>query len=149
MLLLLETVACLACWSLTSSRPSAIPPPSCPRGLPRAPSSAVAPKPGARSDGLRSSRPLSLGKNWIRPEEFAGRLGVSPAYWSRVEREQKTPPRGDLVERVAAILEAKPDDIFYKAGRLPPDLRGDIKAVVTLYGRSRVTAKSKVQTVIP
>lgn len=29
------------------------------------------------------------------------------------------------------------DDLFCEAGRLPPDLRGDIKAVVTLYRRSR------------
>lgn len=31
-------------------------------------------------------------------------LGVSPAYWSRVENEQESPPRDDLVERVAAII---------------------------------------------
>ena len=37
--------------------------------------------------------------------EFAERLGVSPAYCSRVEREQENPTRDDLVERVAAILE--------------------------------------------
>jgi HTH-type transcriptional regulator, competence development regulator len=42
-----------------------------------------------------------------------------------------------LVERVAAVLEVKLDDLFCEAGRLPPDLRGDIKAVVTLYRRSR------------
>lgn len=39
--------------------------------------------------------------------------------------------------RIAAILEVKLDDLFCEAGRLPPDLRGDIKAVVTLYRRSR------------
>ena len=74
--------------------------------------------------------------------EFAERLGVSPAYWSRVEREQENPPRDDLVERVAAILEVKLDDLFCEAGRLPPDLRGDIKAVVTLYRRNRDTHKA-------
>ena len=74
--------------------------------------------------------------------EFAERLGVSPAYWSRVEREQEHPPRDELVERVAAILEVKLDDLFCEAGRLPPDLRGNIKAVVTLYRRNRDTAKS-------
>ena len=46
--------------------------------------------------------------------EFAERLGVSPAYWSRVEREQENPPY----------------------------LGGDIKAVVTLYRRSRDTRNS-------
>jgi hypothetical protein len=40
-------------------------------------------------------------------------------------------------ERVAAILEMKLDVLLCEAGRMPPDLRGDIKAVVTLYRRSR------------
>ena len=74
--------------------------------------------------------------------EFAERLGVSPAYWSRVEREQENPPRDDLVERVAAILEVKLDDLFCEAGRLPPDLRDNIKQVVQLYRRNRDTAKA-------
>jgi hypothetical protein len=43
----------------------------------------------------------------------------------------------EFFERVAAILEVKLDDLFCEAGRLPPDLRGDIKAVFTLYRRSR------------
>jgi HTH-type transcriptional regulator, competence development regulator len=53
------------------------------------------------------------------------------------EHEQENSPRDDLVERVAAILEVKLEDLFCEAGRLPPDLRGDIKAVVTPYRRSR------------
>jgi HTH-type transcriptional regulator, competence development regulator len=31
--------------------------------------------------------------------DFAERIGVSPAYWSRVEREQENPPRDEFVER--------------------------------------------------
>jgi hypothetical protein len=50
-------------------------------------------------------------------------------------------PNG-FVERVTAILEMTLDAILCEAGRLPPDLRSDIKAVVTLYRRSRDTAKS-------
>jgi HTH-type transcriptional regulator, competence development regulator len=46
------------------------------------------------------------------------------------------------IERVATILEVKLDDFFCEAGRLPPDLRDDIKAVLTFYQRSRDTAKS-------
>jgi hypothetical protein len=36
----------------------------------------------------------------------------------------------------------KLDALLCEAGRLPPDLRGDIKAVVTLYRRSRDTRNS-------
>ncbi len=42
-----------------------------------------------------------------------------------------------FVERVAAMLEMKLDVLLCEAGCLPPHLRGDIKAIVTLYRRSR------------
>jgi hypothetical protein len=45
-------------------------------------------------------------------------------------------PNG-FVERVTAILEMTLDALLCEAGRLPPDLRSDIKAVVTLNRRSR------------
>ncbi|APF36742.1 transcriptional regulator [Chelatococcus daeguensis] len=69
--------------------------------------------------------------------DFAERLGVSPAYWSRVEREQEKPPRDELVERAAAILGVRMDDLFVEAGRLPPDMRSDLKQVVQAYRRLR------------
>lgn len=68
---------------------------------------------------------------------FAERLGVSPAYWSRVEREQENPPRDDLVEKAAAILGVRMDDLFVEAGRLPPDMRNDLRRVVQTYRRMR------------
>ncbi len=76
--------------------------------------------------------------------DFAERLGVTPAYWSRVEREQEKPPRDELVERAAAILGVRLDDLFVEAGRLPPDMRNDLKRVVQVYRRLRqVTAGGK------
>jgi transcriptional regulator with XRE-family HTH domain len=69
--------------------------------------------------------------------DFAERLGVSPAYWSRVEREQENPPRDELVERAAAILGVRLDNLFVEAGRLPPDMRQDLKKVVQAYRRRR------------
>ena len=69
--------------------------------------------------------------------DFSERLGVSPAYWSRVEREQENPPRDELVERAAAILGVRMDDLFVEAGRLPPDMRDDLKQVVQVYRRLR------------
>jgi transcriptional regulator with XRE-family HTH domain len=69
--------------------------------------------------------------------DFSERLGVSPAYWSRVEREQENPPRDELVERAAAILGVRLDDLFVEAGRLPPDMRSDLRRVVQTYRRTR------------
>jgi transcriptional regulator with XRE-family HTH domain len=68
---------------------------------------------------------------------FAGRLGISAAYWSRVEREEEKPPRDELVERAAAILGVRVDDLFVEAGRLPPDMRRELKDVVQLYRKQR------------
>jgi HTH-type transcriptional regulator, competence development regulator len=73
--------------------------------------------------------------------DFAQRLGVTPAYWSRVEREQENPPRDELVERSAAILGVRLDDLFIEAGRLPPDMREDLKRVVQAYRRSIITSQ--------
>ena len=47
-----------------------------------------------------------------------------------IGRGSENPPRDDLVERAAAILGVRLDDLFVEAGRLPPDMRGDLKQVV-------------------
>lgn len=69
--------------------------------------------------------------------EFAERLGLSPAYWSRIERGHERPPRDEVIERVAAILDLRLDDLFVQAERLPPDMRDDLGRVVALYRRER------------
>ena len=69
--------------------------------------------------------------------EFAERLGLSPAYWSRIERGHEKPPRDEVIERVAAILDLRLDELFVQADRLPPDMRSDLRRVVALYRRER------------
>ena len=75
---------------------------------------------------------LGIGLN-----DFSERLGVSPAYWSRIERDHEKPPRDELIERAAAILGVRMDDLFVEAQRLPPDMRRDIGKVVLAYRRMR------------
>ena len=62
---------------------------------------------------------LNIGLN-----EFAERLGISPTYWSRIER-------------AAAILGVRMDDLFVEAQRLPPDMRENMAKVVVAYRRMR------------
>lgn len=81
--------------------------------------------------------------------DFVERLGVSPTYWSRVEREQENPPRDDLVERAAAILGVRMDELFIEAGRLPPDMRDDLREVVQAYRRLRRLAGRRSVGVYP
>ena len=69
--------------------------------------------------------------------DMADRLGISAAYWSRIERDLESPPRDHLIERAAAILGLQMDDLFVEAQRLPPDMRGDMAKVVRAYRRLR------------
>lgn len=77
---------------------------------------------------------LGIGLN-----DFAGRVGVSPAYWSRIEREIEKPPRDEVIETAAAILGIRLDDLFVEAGRFPPDMQRDVARVVRAYRRARAT----------
>ena len=52
----------------------------------------------------------------------AGRLRISPAYLSRVERGKERPPRPDLVKRMATLLGGDPDMLFRLAESTDPDL---------------------------
>ena len=69
--------------------------------------------------------------------DMADRLGISAAYWSRIERDMESPPRDQLIERAAAILGLCLDDVFIEAQRLPPDMRTDLAKVVRAYRRLR------------
>lgn len=75
---------------------------------------------------------LGIGLN-----DFAGRLGISPAYWSRIERGSENPPRDELIEKAAAVLGIRLDDLFVAAERFPPDMQRDIAKVVQAYRRFR------------
>lgn len=80
---------------------------------------------------------LGIGLN-----DFAERLGISPAYWSRIERDHEKPPRDELIERAAAILGVRMDDLFVEANRLPPDMQKDIGRVVLAYRRMRAVNRN-------
>lgn len=73
--------------------------------------------------------------------DMAERLEISAAYWSRIERDLESPPRDQLIERAAAILGIRMDDLFVEAQRLPPDMRGDMAQVVRAYRRLRAIDK--------
>lgn len=76
----------------------------------------------------------------IQMNEFARQLEISPAYWSRIERDMEKPPKDELIRKAAEILGIDPDDAFVEASRLPPDMREDVASVVRIY-RREVTEK--------
>ena len=77
----------------------------------------------------------------ISLNDLAARLEISPAYWSRIERDHENPPRDELIERAAAILGVQMDELFVEAQRLPPDMRKDMGRVVLAYRRLRFVGK--------
>jgi transcriptional regulator with XRE-family HTH domain len=85
---------------------------------------------GARVRAKRVSEGISL-------KDFAERINLSVGYWSRIERELENPPRDQYIERTAAVLGFRSDDLFVEARRLPPDMREDLSEVVRIYRAKR------------
>ena len=74
-------------------------------------------------------------KKGILLTDFAKKLGISPAYWSRIEREMEKPPKDNLIQKAAQILELDPDEAFIQARRFPPDIQRDVGRAVRAYRR--------------
>ncbi|MES2536284.1 MAG: FCD domain-containing protein [Pseudomonadota bacterium] len=68
----------------------------------------------------------------IALNDFSRQLEISPAYWSRIEREMEKSPKDELIRKAAEILGENPDDAFIEAGRLPPDMREDVGEIVRM-----------------
>jgi transcriptional regulator with XRE-family HTH domain len=65
--------------------------------------------------------------------DLAQRIDISPAYWSRIEREMEKAPKNELMERAAQVLGLDLDEVFIEASRLPPDMQRDVRGVVQAY----------------
>ena len=52
----------------------------------------------------------------------ADRLGISPAYLSRIERGKERPPKPDVVKRMATLFGGDPDLLFRLAASTDPEL---------------------------
>ena len=55
--------------------------------------------------------------------QVAQRVGVEPAYLSKIEREQVPPPSEATIRRLAEELEEDPDLLLAMAGKVSSDLR--------------------------
>jgi transcriptional regulator with XRE-family HTH domain len=84
---------------------------------------------------------MSFG-SWIRAErekadlslkDLAGSIGISQAYWSRIERGLELAPKDSLIIAACQRLGLSTDQAFIEAKRLPPDMQGDLEFAVSLY----------------
>jgi transcriptional regulator with XRE-family HTH domain len=56
--------------------------------------------------------------------ETASKVGISPAYLSRIERGKESPPRPEIVKQLAKLLAADPDVLFRLSSSTDPELVG-------------------------
>lgn len=54
--------------------------------------------------------------------ETAGKIGISPAYLSRIERGKESPPRPEVIKSLAKLLAADPDVLFRLSSSTDPEV---------------------------
>lgn len=54
--------------------------------------------------------------------ETATKVGISPAYLSRIERNKERPPRPEVIKELARVLAADPDVLFRLSSSTDPDV---------------------------
>jgi transcriptional regulator with XRE-family HTH domain len=54
--------------------------------------------------------------------ETAVKVGISPAYLSRIERGKERPPRPEIIKEIARILAADPDVLFRLSSSTDPEV---------------------------
>jgi transcriptional regulator with XRE-family HTH domain len=54
--------------------------------------------------------------------ETAGKVEISPAYLSRIERDKEHPPRPEIIKRLALVLAADPDVLFRLSSSTDPEV---------------------------
>lgn len=69
---------------------------------------------------------LETGNKAFSLRQIAARIGVQPAYISKVEREEVAPPSEDTIRRWAKELGEDPDVLLAMAGKVSSDLQAII-----------------------
>lgn len=54
--------------------------------------------------------------------ETAIKVGISPAYLSRIERDKESPPRPEVIKELAKVLAADPDVLFRLSSSTDPEV---------------------------
>lgn len=83
--------------------------------------------------------------------QFAGKVGISPTYLSKVELGKVDPPATDRLIAIAQLLGADPDTVLIQANRVPPDVieivRRRPQAMVALLRAADGATKAEVAAI--
>jgi len=67
--------------------------------------------------------------------QVAGRVGIEPAYLSKIEREQVSPPSEATISKLAKDLDQDPDVLLAMAGKVSSDLQEVIRRRPELFAK--------------
>lgn len=81
----------------------------------------------------RRREALAFGDASFSLRQVAARCGITPAYLSRVERDEVGPPGEETLLRLAKDLGEDPDVVLAMAGKISADLRAVILARPQLF----------------
>ncbi|MGY3386774.1 transcriptional regulator with XRE-family HTH domain [Paenibacillus polymyxa] len=59
----------------------------------------------------------------LKQAEVAEQTGIEASYLSKIEKDRVAPPSEEVLIKLAAALYHDPNEIIYKAGKIPPDIR--------------------------
>lgn len=82
---------------------------------------------GGENEGFGATVRQEREKLEIGLREMAKKIGVSPTYLSKVERDQFPPPAEDKVIAIASALGCDPDELLALAGKVSSDLTDIIR----------------------
>ena len=68
-----------------------------------------------------SIRELRLAQD-LGLRETAGKIGISPAYLSRIERSKEKPPKPEIIKALAKELASDPDVLFRLSSATDPEV---------------------------
>ncbi len=91
----------------------------------------AAPSFGTHVRALREARAVEDSRFSLR--QVAARCGVTPAYLSRLERDESPPPGAEVLVKLAHELQEDPDVMLAMGGKISDDLRAAILARPRLF----------------
>jgi len=78
--------------------------------------------------------------------EMAGKIGISPAYLSRIERNKERPPKPEIIKALAKELATDPDILFRHSTSTDPDVTSYLHEEPEVMGLLRFVQESEFTT---